>query len=232
MKLKCITIDDEPRALEILEDYIDQVPFLELLVSFRNPLKAFQYLKLNYVDLVFLDINMPNMSGIEFIKTLTQRPHIILTTAYSEYAVQSYGLDVLDYLLKPIEFSRFFKAASKALDNLEKPNIDIDEKSSIAKSVFVKDGNQLVKVNPENVLYIEATGNYQSIHKEDGTLLSLIQMNELLKLFKNSRFVRVHKSYAVNIDKIESIENNRIKIKGKLIPIGQTYKTLFYSTIS
>jgi two-component system LytT family response regulator len=232
MKLKCITIDDEPRALEILDDYIDQVPFLELVESFRNPLKAFQYLKLNNVDLVFLDINMPNMSGIEFIKTLTKRPHIILTTAYSEYAVESYGLDVLDYLLKPIEFNRFFKAASKALDNLEQPNIDIDEKPSIPKSVFVKDGNQLVKVNPEQVLYIEATGNYQSIHKEDGKILSLIQMNELLKLFKNSRFVRVHKSYAVNIDKIDSIENNRIKIKDKLIPIGQTYKTLFYSIIS
>ncbi|MCG8331586.1 MAG: LytTR family DNA-binding domain-containing protein [Chitinophagales bacterium] len=231
MKLKCIVIDDEPRAIEILEDYIKQIPFLKRLASFRNPLKGFEYLKRNNVDIVFLDINMPNLSGIEFIKALTKRPLIILTTAYSEYAVESYGLDVLDYLLKPIEFNRFFKAINKAIDDLNKPRIEVNPAEPDSKYAFIKDGNQLVKVNLEQVLYIEASGNYQAVFKRDGKILSLIQMDELLKLFNNSRFIRVHKSYAVNMDNIDAIENHRIKIGKKIIPIGETFRSIFYAAL-
>ncbi len=231
MKINCIAIDDEPRALEIIEDYISRIPFLECLGSFRSPIKGFEFLKANKVDLIFLDINMPKLSGIELIKTLSPRPLIILTTAYSEYAVESYGLHVLDYLLKPIEFNRFFMAVNKAIDAGNHTASEPKTMEPGSAYVFVRDGNKLVKIQRDEVLYIEASGNYQSIHKHDGKILSLIKMDELLQLFQSSRIVRVHKSYAVNADKIDSIQNNRIRIGDHIIPIGESYKSGFYSLL-
>lgn len=235
MKISCIAVDDEPRALEIIEDYINQVPFLSLAGSFRNPLKAFEHIKTHAPDLLFLDINMPNLSGIEFIKALKNRPLIILTTAYSEYAIESYGLDVLDYLLKPIEFNRFFSAANKAFDQMTLIHGIEDSVSTEVENttdfVFVKDGNQLVRIELNDILYIEASGNYQVIFLKNSKMLSLITMDELLKSFKSDHFLRVHKSYAVNIKMIDSIENHRISIGEKDIPISDTYKAIFYNAL-
>lgn len=231
MKVKCIAIDDEPRALEIIEEYIAKTPFLELLKTFRNPLKAFEYIREQNVELIFLDINMPNLTGIQFIKSLSVKPQIILTTAYSEYAVESYGLDVLDYLLKPIEFDRFLKAVNKVIERTHgNSSSEITEtvKKEDGNYVFIKEGNQLIKVNTDDILYIEGAGNYQSIQLSAKKILTLIKMDELLSLINNVQFVRVHKSFIVNLSKINSIENHRIKIGDKRIPVSETYRNSFY----
>lgn len=238
MIISCVAIDDEPRALEIIEEYIRQTPFLALKNTFRNPLKAFESIKSQNIDLLFLDINMPNFSGIQFIKTLSQKPLIILTTAYSQYAVESYELEVLDYLLKPIEFERFIKSANKAYDLLTKIRNTTIPANSLQFPIkpqkdflFVKDGNQLVKMDFCQISYIEGSGNYQSIQLADRKILTLTTMTELLHSLPSSRFIRVHKSYIVNIEKIKSIETNRIYIDDKIIPISETYRTKFYALL-
>lgn len=240
MKLKCIAVDDEPRALEVMKEYIEKIPFLELCDTFRNPLKAFEYVKQNEVQLIFLDINMPNLSGIQFIKSLTNKPNIILTTAYSEYAVESYGLDVLDYLLKPIEFDRFVKAANKAYDqtelieNIEGVNYPPTIESGENKSndfIFVKSGNQLLRIDIDQIQYIEGSGNYMSLYLEDKKVLTLAKMSEILDMLSSYPFARVHKSYIVHITKIKTVENHRIKIGEALIPISNSYRNSFYSLI-
>lgn len=238
MKIACIAIDDEPRALEVMVKFIEQVPFLELHEQFRNPLKAFEYVKNNPVDLIFLDINMPNLSGLQFIRSLSAQPLVILTTAYSEYAVESYGLDVLDYLLKPFEFDRFLQSANKAFDRIKTlqykgPSIPSTPEPSNEQEefIFVKDGSQLVRILKEDVLFIEASGNYQVIHLGKKKILSLIRMDDLLRSLGNKGFIRVHKSFAVNISKIESIDNHRIYLAGKVIPISSSYRKPFYAAI-
>jgi DNA-binding LytR/AlgR family response regulator len=232
MKIKCIAIDDEPLALQIIEDYIAQVPYLDLQQSFRNPLKAFDFIQKNQIELIFLDINMPNLSGIQFIKTLSNKPSIILTTAYSEYAVESYGLNVLDYLLKPIEFDRFLRAANKAMNASFESSKAISYQPTVeTEYIFIKDGNKLQRIDCSKILYIEAAGNYQAIQLPDKKVLSLIKMSELLATLNNPQFVRVHKSYAVQINKIDLIENHRILIGDKYIPISKSYRQGFYKKL-
>ncbi len=237
MNIKCIAVDDEPRALEIIEDHIQQIPFLELLATFRNPIKAMEFIKEEKVDLIYLDINMPFLSGIQFIQTLKNKPLIVFTTAYSEYAVKSYDLDVLYYLLKPIEFESFIKSANKAYDTLKlwtdsKPDKKSDtQQGEDVEFLFVKEGNKLVKINLNEVLFIEGAGNYQSIQLAKNKLLTLNSMDELLSDMNSDLIIRVHKSFAINLSKIESVEHHRIKIANRLIPIGDSYKTIFYSRI-
>lgn len=240
MKLKCIAVDDEPRALEVIKEYIEKIPFLKLCDTFRNPLKAFEYVKQNKVDLIFLDINMPNLSGIQFIKSLTNKPNIILTTAYSEYAVESYGLDVLDYLLKPIEFDRFVKAANKAYDNsqikeneeVKLPQSDESNQSKAKDFIFVKSGTQLLKIDIDQIKYIKGLGNYMSLYLEDKKVLALAKMSEILDMLSSYPFARVHKSYIVNLTKIKTVENHRIRIGETLIPISNSYRKSFYTLIN
>ncbi len=238
LELKCIVVDDEPRALEVMKDYVGQISSLNLVNSFRNPLKAFDYIKQYGVDVVFLDINMPNLSGIQFIKSLTYKPLIVLTTAYSEYAVESYQLDVVDYLLKPIEFDRFMICMNKIYDkiNQSKPSFaqqgSIPEKPTSSKNyIFVKNGTKVDRIDFNDILYVEGSGNYVSYQMKERKILSLGKMSDILKILPMDRFARIHKSYIVQISQISAIENNRVQIGRTQLSISQTYRSAFYDLI-
>lgn len=237
MKLKCIIVDDEPRAIEVLEEYVQQLSSLDLLATFRNPISAFDFVKQNQVDVIFLDINMPNLSGIQFIKSLSHKPAIVLTTAYSEYAIESYQLDVQDYLLKPIEFDRFMVCVDKLFDKLKPTEIPKVSPSIPANSqeiqdyVFVKHGTKIERIELDDILYIEGSGNYISYHLESRTILALGKMSEALNSLPQQRFVRIHKSYIIQWNKIKSIEDNHVFIGTAKLSISSTYKNDFFSQI-
>jgi len=230
--MKCIAIDDEPMALELLSEYIQKVPFLDSVATFRNAIEGLTYLQSNSVDLLFLDINMPDLTGIQFLKSLRNPPMVIFTTAYSEYALQGYELQVTDYLLKPIEFPRFLTACTKALElhqlkhqHQEKPGIS-QTNSSSDDSIFVKSGTTTHRISLSDLSYVEGTGNYVSFWINKKKLMSLIKMSDVESLLPGN-FLRVHKSYIVNMNTIDEIERHQVTIQGKQIPIGSTYRASF-----
>lgn len=233
--IKCIAIDDEPLALEVIENHISKVEQLELVGTFTNPLKAFSFLKENEVELIFLDIQMPELSGLDLLKLIPKRPHVILTTAYSEYALEGYELDVSDYLLKPILFERFFKAINKvekymALEFKEAQSGEaINQIQSNNNFIFVKTEYKTVKVNLDEILYIEGWKDYVKIHLKEEVILSLLSIRVLEQQLSESMFLRVHRSFIVAHNAIESIERNRIYINGNWIPVGGSYKEVFQS---
>jgi len=238
MKIRCIAVDDEPLALDIMEDYIRQIDYLEFLKGFHNPLDVIGYLKDNTADLLFLDIQMSKLTGIQLLEVIKNRPFVIFTTAYEQYALQGYELDVLDYLLKPISFERFVKSVDKAYERikLKAGDVTIDEKTLISNPkenyLFVKTGNKLQKIDLEDIFYIEGMSEYLKIVTLDGNILTLQNFARLSSALPKETFVRVHKSYMVSIDKIESIERNRILIMDKLIPISNTYKKEFFDVLN
>lgn len=235
--MKCVVIDDEPFALDLIKDYILRTPFLELTAEFNNPFKALDFINREEVELLFLDINMPELSGIQLIKTLHNPPLVIFTTAYSEFAVESYNYNAVDYLLKPIPYERFLKAVNKA--SALKPgsltretSAEIPEKDDkTGNSFFIKSGHQQVKIFVDEILYIEAAGNYMSIVTSGKKIMSLLSMKEAMDLLPEGRFVRIHKSFVVAIDKIEVIDRNEVTLGGKKVPIGVTYREHFTSII-
>lgn len=233
--IKCIAVDDEPRALEIMQEYINDTPYLELLATFRNPKEAFQYVMDNEVDLLFLDINMPKMTGMQFIKSLPIRPYVILTTAYSEYAVEGFGLEVTDYLLKPIEFGRFQQAASKVYKSLNKVNATAVAKETVSSErnqyLFIKDGHQLRRIDFVEIMFLKGAGNYVEVHTTERMILALSSMTEIMDQLDNQQFVRIHKSYIVNLAKIDSVEHHRINIGEHKLPISENYRELFYEKV-
>ncbi|MFC2103744.1 LytR/AlgR family response regulator transcription factor [Bacteroidota bacterium] len=235
-KIKCIAIDDEYMALDIIKDYIEKVPFLDLLGVFKNSMKAFEFIKTNNINLIFLDINMPDLSGIQFLESLDKKPMVIFTTAYSTYAVDSYNFNAIDYLLKPIEFERFLKAANKALDDTILKNRTlliekIPEKDAKKSFVLIKSGTEIHKLRISDILFIEGTGNYLSFHLPDKKILSLLNMKQVLDLLPKDSFYRIHKSYIVSFQHIDSIEKHQVKIMNKAIPIGSTYREEFFKSI-
>lgn len=234
MTIRCIIVDDEPLATEILEAYVNKVSFLDLVQICANAFEAMECLKQNTVDLIFLDINMPDLSGIEFLNTLAIKPAVIFTTAYADYAVEGFNLNAVDYLLKPISFDRFVKAANKAESFLgsQQPTQD-DNPASGAQSeyLFVKTEYKIVKVNLKDILYVEGLKDYIKIVTVEGQLLTLQSMKSMQETLPDAQFIRVHKSYIVAIAHIESIERNKIKIKDKWIPIGTTHRDHFYKRI-
>lgn len=239
MELKCIAIDDEPLALDLIKQYTSKVSFLNLIGIFENPLEAIQFLSNNQVDLIFLDVQMEEISGIQFLKVLTNKPKVIMTTAYDKYAVAGFELDVVDYLLKPISFERFLKAVNKVYDliNLERQN-NTSDKIKLENEIldndtyfFVKSGTQLIKINFDDVLYIEGQGDYLSIVTKNKKILTLQTFSKMEKILPENVFVRVHKSYIVSLPHIEKIERNRIIIGEKYIPISESYKDNFYKKI-
>lgn len=241
MKLNCIIIDDEPRAIFIMKEYVEKVGSLSLLNTFRNPVKALDYINNNNVHLVFLDINMPNLSGIQFIKSLTKKPQIILTTAYSEYAVESYQLDVTDYLLKPIEFDRFIKSINKVYDNLGKPTSLPNHKNSCEVEnsekeekdyFFVKNGAKIDRIDLNSILYIEGSGNYILYQLENRKVLVLGKMSDAINALPKNKFVRIHKSHIVQLNKIKAIEDNYVIIEDTRLSISKTYRAEFYAKIN
>jgi len=232
--MKCLAIDDEPMALDIIQDYIAKTPFLELSAAFRDSLKALDYLQKNPVDLIFLDINMPDLTGIQFLKSLTNQPMIIFTTAYSEYAVESYEYNAVDYIMKPIEFDRFLKAANKALDQFQMtrhPNVAKTDSGVENEFIMVKSGNDIHKIKVNDILYIESAGNYVTFVLSDKKIMSLSSMSKVLNLLPNHKFCRIHKSYIINFLHINKIERHRVTIGKNEVPIGTVYREVFFKML-
>lgn len=225
-KYNCIIIEDEPLAMEKIIDFVAKIPFLELSSTFDNPLDGLAYLKSNAVDILFLDINMDEISGIELLQNSKIDSQVIITTAYQEYALKGYELNVTDYLLKPFTFDRFLNAVNKSQEIIKKT-------SGIVKKdyIFIKTENRLEKINLQDIVFIEGMRDYRRIHTLNNKIMTLQNFGELEQMIPSNIVCRVHKSYMVAINKIEFIERNRIKIKDKLIPISETYKKLFFQTI-
>lgn len=216
-----IAIDDEPIALSIIASHANKVPFVDLKASFTNAFEASAYLQQNKVDLLFLDIKMPDINGIDFLKTLSKPPMVVFTTAYSEHAVQSFELDAVDYLLKPFSLSRFLKACNKAKELLDLRNQTV---KNIPPFIFIKDGYEQVKVFLEDILYIEASGNYTQLHLKDSKLLSSrITIIEILALLPAKEFIRTHRAFIVSKNKITKYDRTQVWINDRIIPIGATY---------
>ena len=226
MALKCAIIDDEPLARECIANYIGQVDFLELAGTGNNPLDLTQLLDKHSIDLVFLDIHMPVMNGIDFLKTAQDPPMVIITTAYPSYAVEGFQLDVMDYLLKPITFSRFFMAVNKAKDYqqlITKP-VSPGLVNPASDYFFIKCGYKFERIYFTDILYIEAKQNYVTIYTVKGKYMTLIQLKGVEENLDKQYFIRVHKSYIVSIPKIDTIENNEIIIQSVRIPISRHYR--------
>ncbi len=230
-KMNCIIIDDEPNAIDVLKRYVEQTPFLNLRQTFRNPVKAMSYLQEEKIDLVFLDINMPNLSGVQFAKVLENKPLIIFTTAYSEYAVESYELNAVDYLVKPIEFDRFIKAVNKARELFQlKSNklntIPVNAKQSLNEPMFIllKSGALTYKIDINDILFIEKEENYLAFQTADKKILVRANMTELFDYVPETHFCRIHKSFAVSLKHIHTLEIHQVSVSKYKIPVGSSYR--------
>ena len=229
MTISCIIIEDEPLAADKLEGFVRRSPYLELKESFRRSLRGLKYIKENPVDLVFLDIQMDEMTGIELLEGLKQKPLVILTTAYQEYAIQGYELHVSDYLVKPFGFTRFLKAVDKVHEEF---TLRTQSKDDPGNSIFVKTEYRIEKVPIDTILYIEGMSDYLRIHTTDGKKIMCLQKFASFEATLAGRnFVRVHKSYLVAIDKINSIERSIIRLGEVRIPIGKTYQDKFFALL-
>ena len=221
-KLRCIIADDEPVARKILQEVIQQSPALELTAEFKNAVHTEAFLQDNSADILFLDINMPRISGLQFLKRYTVRPLVILTTAYPEYALEGYELDVIDYLLKPISFDRFTKAVKKAADYIalkEKKEAD-----TTTNYLFVKSEKRIEKVELADILYIESMGNYINIFTSNKKIVAYLTLKGIESRLPTDQFIKVHQSFLIPLARIEFIEGNRIKLKDASIPIGRNYR--------
>lgn len=226
MKINCIAIEDEPLALKKIMGFIEQVDYLNLLEGFNNAIDAIGYLKKNTVDLIFLDIRMKKLSGIQFLESVSNKPKIIITSAYDEYALKGYELEVADYLLKPFTFERFLKSVEKIYNQLK------ELKSNITNDyIFVKTEYRMEKVVLKDILYIQGMKDYLQIHTTDRKIMTLQTFKNLLEILPPINFQRVHNSYIVATSKIENIERNRIRIGKELIPISDSYKDKFYEIL-
>lgn len=234
--MKYIIIDDEPDAIDVLKYHLNNIPFMELIASFRNPIEALEYLQKNTVDLLFLDINMPKLSGINFAKLLEHPPLIIFTTAYSEYAIESYDLKAVDYLLKPIAFDRLLKAVMKAKEILKQQKggvaTSVQSNNIISdQTVFIKSGSEFHQLAIQKIKYIESDGNYVTFHTTKRAILARYKISEVIDLLPKEYFVRVHRSYIVAIKHIEVVKKHCVLIGGIEIPISSNYRDGFFSII-
>lgn len=227
MKINCIIVEDEPLALERVKSYVQKLPYLNLLTVFENGIDALVFLKSNNVDLIFLDINMGEFSGIQLLESSKIKAEIIITTAYNEYALKGFDLNVTDYLLKPFTFERFIQAIDKVQSNLSKSEF-IHER----KFIFIKTEYRLEKLFLNEVLYIEGMRDYRRIHTIHKRIMTLKPFREFEQDIPAGTICRVHKSFMVALDKIDSVERDRIRIKDTLIPISETYKKAFLELIN
>jgi two-component system, LytTR family, response regulator len=224
MNINCIIIDDEPLARKGLKEYITDVDFLTLVGEFDNPLKATEVISRGESQLIFLDIQMPRISGIEFFKTLSNAPPVIFTTAYPQYALEGFEVNALDYLVKPISFERFLKAALKAKEYFEVREKNVTEASASSGYFFIKADNKLVKILFDDVLFAEALQNYVTIHTKDKKYITYLTFKSVEDYLPADKFIKVHKSYTVSTQKIDSIEGNDIRIGQHHIPISRNLK--------
>jgi len=232
MIIKCIAVDDEPLALDIIKDYISQVPFLKLIKTFNDGISVLEYLASNNVDLIFLDIEMGGLSGTQLLKTLQKKPKVIMTTAYRNYAVDAFDLDVTDYLLKPFSFERFLKAVEKSCNSLNEAQNDHNQPKSDKDYFFVKSGYKILKVNFDDILYIEGLSEYIIIKTKTVNIITLQSFKNIEKTLPEAGFIRIHKSYLVSLSKIDSVEGQNVNIANKQLPIGNKYKKRFFDIIS
>jgi DNA-binding LytR/AlgR family response regulator len=224
MKLKCIIIDDEPIARKVLQEFIEEIDYLELAGQAENSLKAMSLLNNNDIDIIFLDINMPKINGIDFLKNCKINANIIMTTAYAEYAVEAYGLDVLDYLVKPIAFDRFLKACNKAKETSELKRSPSTQPQKVNDHFFIKCDNQIEKVFYQDLLYAEAMLNYVMLYTSSRKMMVYITIKSLEEQLPADIFIKVHKSFIVNINKIKSIQGNILDIGNEKIAISQNLR--------
>ena len=222
--MRCLVIDDEPLAIEILARFIKKVPFLELVETFENAVEASTYLQHDKVDLLFLDVQMPDLNGLQLLQSLSEKPLVIFTSAYSQYALESYSLDAVDYLLKPILFERFLKAVNKAqkLHQIQAPGSEIIGEED--DFIFIKSDTRYFKINYADIQYIEGMRDYVAVHTPGQKILTLMSMTNMLDNLPTGDFMRVHKSYIVGLKHISMVQHNRIKIGEKEIPVSNTYK--------
>lgn len=234
-KLSCIAVDDEQLALDKITHFISKVPFLELQKSFTNSLEALNYLKNNEVDLLFLDIQMDDLTGLQLIELLKKKPYIILTTAYSEYAIKSYELEVSDYLLKPISFERFIQAVNRISDKIKEDKKNDSHTNNVDKGIkrsdfiLVKTDYQMQKVSFDDIFYIEGMKDYLRIVMAAKRIMTLQTFKNMMSLLPDNKFFRIHKSYIIAIDKIKAIERNHVVINNERIPIGESYRVDFFN---
>jgi len=221
--MRCIAIDDEPLALQLISEYASRIPFLFLQKTFTNPDEAKEWMQQNEVDLLFLDIQMPDIDGLQFYKSLAKKPLVIFTTAYSEYAVDGFNVDAVDYLLKPFEYERFSKAVLKAREYLE----FLSSQELGTASIFVKVDYQLMKINLKDIELIEGLDDYIRIHIKPKPILTLLTLKSLQERLPSNEFVRIHRSYIVPVSKIESFGKSKVRVAGKEIPVGSSYNEAY-----
>lgn len=234
--MNCIIIDDEPAAIDVLKFHLGSIPFVVVKKTFRDPLDALEYLQQKSIDLIFLDINMPKLSGISFPKFLQNPPPIVFTTAYSEYALKSYDLNAVDYLLKPIEFDRLLQAVLKVKNMLNKKNDDIISSAKTSEdisdqSIFIKSGSEFHQLSIQNIKYIESDGNYVTFHTVKRPILARYKLSEVLKLLPKEYFKRIHRSYIIALKHLETVKKHAVIIDGNEIPISSNYRESFLSII-
>lgn len=235
MNVRCIAVDDEPLALDIIESYISKLPFLKLVRTCSSATEAMQVLQEEQVDLMFLDIEMPELTGIQFLNILKHQPLIIFTTAYPDYALEGFNQDAVDYLLKPIPFDRFLKAVTKAQERLQRNGRATEAPQHVPAPhapppqdfMFVKADYKTIRVDFRDILWIEGLKDYIIIQTRDQKIITLLSMNKMMEKLQDSKFLRVHRSFIVSLQKIDSIEKSRIRIGNKEIPIGEVYKEQF-----
>jgi DNA-binding LytR/AlgR family response regulator len=225
MKLNCIVIDDEPLARKGIKEYINDVSFMNFVADFDSPLKASALINKADVHLLFLDIQMPKITGLDFLKTLQHAPPVIFTTAYPQYALDGFEVNALDYLVKPVSFERFLKAAHKAKEYYElREKNPVEDKTEIAGHFFIKVDGKLQKIFVEDILFIEALQNYVAIHTKDKKYISYLTLNAVSEYLPADQFLKTHKSFIVPLKKVESIEGNELRIGTHLIPISRNSK--------
>lgn len=224
MRIKCIIIDDEPLAISVLKNYLSDFENFELIATFNTPIQALSVIENNEIDVIFLDINMPKMSGLDFLRVLTNKPHIVITTAYREFAVESFDLDVLDYLVKPIPFGRFLKSINKIQSqiNLEKEKL-VETTFKEDPFIFLKVDKKMVKIKLNDILYIESLKDYIKVFTVIGDYLVHKSMTSISEELPKDNFLRIHRSFTIAINKITSVEGNSIEIFKKRLPIGRNY---------
>jgi two-component system, LytTR family, response regulator len=226
----CLIVDDEPLARNLISEYVAKVPYLRLVTTCSNALAAMEVLRKEPIDLLFLDIQMPELTGISFLKSLQKKPFVILTTAYSQYALEGYELDVVDYLLKPITFERFLKAVDKVNNRVGSQPVEVvkgDNTSAGPAFVFVKDGTRLVKVFLDDILYVEGLKDYVTIHTKNQKVITLQRLKTLEELLPADKFMRIHHSYIISLNAIEAVQKGEVKIGNTLLPVSESYKKPF-----
>lgn len=226
--IKCLVVEDEPLALKLMSSYIEKIDFLSLEGAFTNPLDALSFLNSNTVDLVFLDIQMPELNGMQLAKVINANTSVVFTTAYPDYAVQGFEIQALDYLVKPISFERFVSSVNRLA---EQPDIEKKTETEPIKYLFVKTEYRLQKVLIDDICFFKGMGDYTAIVTQDQKIMTLENMKSFEKKLPPELFIRTHRSYIIAKEKIDFIEKNRIKILDELIPIGQTYQEKFWDSI-